>query len=853
MAENDLIVTCKNCSQEIHYLREPEKGMGYIECPKCKCSIDQEGTVFVKPAVTPDVQNEINKLLEAHKQLHISFEINNSDNYYDFQNYYDQHETIIKALESRNTYHESREDFLDDYVKFLKQDFKHDDSIDTNEILQQVKSFKLKDPFVYLTKNNSIVINSTKEEFEKTSFLKIAVYKTLRLMPRRYWGSFKFLPKELDSEDRLVDKSIYELNCLRVDLTNKNFESAYSPNNDFIKAASTLKGDFLKQAQISLGNDSIYLGKFFANLQQDHYIAKTVNLISADFIDKDFPVYVSKFINGTCCEIHKDGDNVTIYSNKGEDLTKLFLKVIENIKALTAQKVVLNAVLCDDKLEKAVCAETFCHIYDILYYDKDIHKYNFSNRKNILDSLGIKRSSFEPSDSDYYLNKSPYILCKNRKELENAIERISKTKDYYGVTIHADTSYNLKYQQPGEFIYSTEIKKSTVCRDSCHTIDETLILCDFLNCEIKDIYMSVVRIPGVEAGNIFNAIEESTKKFTLVETRNFSGYEIPPIYQEIRLKKNLSRTFLIEGTQFYYDDLKNMPLIIQRYPTWGGYQARFITHVNEKEFNSELTKHISIYAHENNFLKNEKFSVSGEFLDEQTIEWEDLKLTASIKDKLKKLESLIIKNDPTLDSRGLIFIGPPGCGKTLTGKLLSKMAPTFIWVTAKDCSEMGATYAFSTAFELARELRPTILFMEDIDSYIEYGMIDLLKTELDGMKLNNGVFTILTSNFPEKLPEALIDRPGRFHDIIYFTLPNPEIRKEMLTHFLKETIAEDTLDLVVGQTEGFSGAHIKEICNFAKIIQKEDNLDLAQAILKSLEKLLEQRQLINDLRNKNRD
>lgn len=841
MAEQDLIIVCKNCSQEINYLREKEKGMGYIECPKCKCSIDQSGNVFAKPQIAKSVQDEINQLFEEHKLLHSTFELNAPENYYEFQNYYDRHEALIKELEIRNSYHESKEDFLDDYRKFEKQEFKFDDKIALDEIIENLKSFKIKDPFIYISKDNALVINATREEFGKSQFLKLATFKVLKLMPRRHWGALKFLKEDFDGvEER---KPICELSCLRVDAPEKLFESAYSDETDFLKAASTLNFELLKNAQFSLVNDSIELNKFFAHLSQDSRSLTTENIVASDFIDKDYPLYVGKFISGTICEIHKDGDAVKIYSRDGKDLTESYSIIIKAIKDLSADGIVLLANLDD-------CG--ICHIDDVLYCDRDVHKLSFSKRKKILDSLSIKKSSFIPKNDDYPLNKSPYILCRKREELETAINRLLKDDNSCGVVVRSDMQYSLKYQQPGVFIYDSEIKKDVqLSHSDSRSVDKAMIFCDFLNCEIKDVFIKLMKIPFVEAGNIFNAIQEKTKKFNLIEIRNFSSYEIPPLYQEIRLKKNLSKTFLTEGTQFYYDDLKSAPLIIQRSQTWGGYLIKFIAHIENMPFVCELNKQISDYARENNFLKGEKFSVCGEFLDDQDITWDDLKLTSSIKDKLKKLESLIVKNDPSLDSRGLIFIGPPGCGKTLTGKLLSKMSSTFIWVTAKDCSEMGATYAFSTAFELARELRPTILFMEDIDSYIEYGMVDLLKTELDGMKLNNGVFTILTSNFPEKLPEALIDRPGRFHDIIYFTLPNKETRKEMFIHFLKEEVDSSTIESILKNTEGFSGAHIKEICRFAQILRKEDKLDLAQALLKSLEKSLEQRKLIQTLKNRN--
>jgi len=859
--EKSYTVTCKNCDQEIIYFNMNSLKSQAINCPKCSCTLDTNGNILVKPILPSNVQEEIKNLTNEHEQLHLSCEVDDFDNYYDFLNLYERHLNVIKALEQRNVFHKYKEDFLDDYYKFDKQEFDIKDEVNIDELLQYLKSFKIKDPFIYLTKDNEFIINTTKEETEKTAFLKIAIWKTLKLLPRRYWGAFKFLKENNTLDECLDSKTVFSLNCSRIVEDNRYVESAYNNNTDFLKSAVCIKGELLKQARYIKDTDKLLVSTFFLNLVDKSLPYTESNFIVSNFVEQDYPLYITKNSFGLNCQIHKDGDIISIYTEEGIKLNEYLPNIIKVIKTLSVDSLIVlgtlelvgtqtdtNGVLeylkTDNKDNNIVC-----NINDVLYFDTDLHKLNFSERRKFLDILNIKQSTFTLTKSDYQLNKLPYIFCKKRDELEKALQRLNLI-DNNGVVIRVDMPYTLSYKQPGLFIYNKEIKKCvSICKNE-NNINEISILCNFLNCEIKDIYINVMHIPHVESGNIFNSVEVLLKNFTLIETRNFSSYEIPPLYQEIKLKKNLSKTFLVEGTSFYYDDTKNMPIIIQRYPVWGGYQAKIITHINEKEYNNKLLRAILLYAQENNFLRNEKFSVTGEFLDEQTITWEDLKLSNSIKDKLRKVESLISKNDPNLDSRGLIFIGPPGCGKTLTGKLLSKMAPTFIWVTAKDCSAIGPSSAFSIAFSLARNLRPSILFMEDIDSYIEYGMIDLLKTELDGLKLNNGIFTILTSNFPEKLPEALIDRPGRFHDIIYFNLPNKEIRKEMLLHFLKEDISDAILESVLKQTEGFSGAHIKEICRFAQIIQKEDTLDMPQALLKSLEKLLEQRKLIRDIKGR---
>jgi SpoVK/Ycf46/Vps4 family AAA+-type ATPase len=124
---------------------------------------------------------------------------------------------------------------------------------------------------------------------------------------------------------------------------------------------------------------------------------------------------------------------------------------------------------------------------------------------------------------------------------------------------------------------------------------------------------------------------------------------------------------------------------------------------------------------------------------------------------------------------------------------------------------------------------------------------------LDGLEANEGVCTILTTNFPQFLPKALLDRPGRFHDICNFSLPDEEVRTKMIKHFISD-ISDKTLLTMVKQTNGFSGAYIKEMVDFAKMIQKDESCDIDNALMISLEKLYKQRSLIQQIetyRNRN--
>jgi len=155
-------------------------------------------------------------------------------------------------------------------------------------------------------------------------------------------------------------------------------------------------------------------------------------------------------------------------------------------------------------------------------------------------------------------------------------------------------------------------------------------------------------------------------------------------------------------------------------------------------------------------------------------------------------------------------------------------------------------------------LAPSILFIEDVDTWLkDYGdrdsvVVDLIKTEMDGLRQNKGILTIMTSNYPEKLPDALLDRPGRFHHIINYELPKTKQRRDMLTMWVGD-IEKELLDEITEKTEGFSGAHLKELVEFAKIISEEDEIEIGEALLKSLKKLIEQRELIDEIRDNKTD
>ena len=375
---------------------------------------------------------------------------------------------------------------------------------------------------------------------------------------------------------------------------------------------------------------------------------------------------------------------------------------------------------------------------------------------------------------------------------------------------------------------------------------ENDIYTKFFECEVKDIFVNNYSVPSALVGTYLSAFKNVLEDYELVDTRNWHmDLEFPPQYEVIQLNSTKKDDFLVQGIQFYKVHSTN-GAVVKFSPGWGGLNVSVITNNEKKDWNNNFLNKVHAWAKENNFLKGEKFALSGQFIPTSEKTWDDVILDKDRKDVVQKSTRAV--GEGVVRSRGLLFIGPPGTGKTLTGKILMDNTDcTFIWVSSKDMVRVGPIGAIKMAFELARDLGNTILFMEDIDEALKWGATDLLKTELDGMHENKGLITILTSNYPEDLPDSLLDRPGRFHEIVNFELPSDESRQKIVENLVGE-LDKKIMEEIIDKTKGFSGAHMKELVDYAKIVAEDDNLELPEAMIKSLNKLIEQRELVQEIR-----
>jgi SpoVK/Ycf46/Vps4 family AAA+-type ATPase len=167
--------------------------------------------------------------------------------------------------------------------------------------------------------------------------------------------------------------------------------------------------------------------------------------------------------------------------------------------------------------------------------------------------------------------------------------------------------------------------------------------------------------------------------------------------------------------------------------------------------------------------------------------------------------------------RGVILTGPPGNGKTHAVKaLVNKIGHACLYVKSFS-SQYGSEHSnIHQVFRRARSTTPCVLVLEDLDSLVTDTNRSFFLNELDGFAANTGVVVVATTNHPERLDPAIVNRPSRFDRKYHFGLPGPDERRAYLALWrdslrpeLQPTdagIADATDD-----TSGFSFAYLKEL------------------------------------------
>ncbi len=206
----------------------------------------------------------------------------------------------------------------------------------------------------------------------------------------------------------------------------------------------------------------------------------------------------------------------------------------------------------------------------------------------------------------------------------------------------------------------------------------------------------------------------------------------------------------------------------------------------------------------------------------------DLVLTKAQEDEIEKMTKAIqyrdyLKRIGLREIGKLLFVGPPGTGKTsvaraLSGRLgipivevkLSQIADQYLGETAKNIDRV---------FELARRLSPCILFIDEFDFVAKARATDehaalkravntLLKAIDEISLVEHGVLLIGATNHPTILDHAAW---RRFDEIVEFALPDKDMRKKILDIVLRDIEGTFNTEEIAEKTDGYSGSDLRLI------------------------------------------
>jgi hypothetical protein len=167
--------------------------------------------------------------------------------------------------------------------------------------------------------------------------------------------------------------------------------------------------------------------------------------------------------------------------------------------------------------------------------------------------------------------------------------------------------------------------------------------------------------------------------------------------------------------------------------------------------------------------------------------------------------------------RGILFIGTPGNGKTHTVKaLINKIKQPCLYVKSFKARYENESENIRKVFQKARQSAPCILVFEDLDSLLNAENRSFFLNELDGFASNEGIVTLATTNHPDRLDPAILDRPSRFDRKYHFDLPDMIERGAYIrlwNNTLKDGMrfSDDVVTHIAELTDGFSFAYLKEL------------------------------------------
>jgi cell division protease FtsH len=222
--------------------------------------------------------------------------------------------------------------------------------------------------------------------------------------------------------------------------------------------------------------------------------------------------------------------------------------------------------------------------------------------------------------------------------------------------------------------------------------------------------------------------------------------------------------------------------------------------------------------------------------------FEDVAGADEAKEELQEVVDYLDKPGTYLDvggqmPKGVLLVGPPGCGKTLIARAVAGEAGVpFFSMSGSDFVEMFVGMGAARVrdlFEQAREKAPCIIFIDELDAVGKArgagGMVgghdereqtlNQLLVEMDGFDTQKGIIIMAATNRPEVLDPALL-RSGRFDRQVLIDKPDVNGREAILRIHAEKVKLDADIDLkvIAQKTAGFSGADLANVVNESALL-----------------------------------
>jgi len=250
------------------------------------------------------------------------------------------------------------------------------------------------------------------------------------------------------------------------------------------------------------------------------------------------------------------------------------------------------------------------------------------------------------------------------------------------------------------------------------------------------------------------------------------------------------------------------------------------------------------------------------YIEIPTIHWNEIGGLEEAKQELREAVEWPIKS-PEMFKRlgirppkGILLIGPPGCGKTLLARAVAtESEANFISIKGPEVFSKWvgeSEKAIREVFRKARMAAPAVIFFDEFDSLVpRRGMgfgdsgvservISQLLTELDGVITLEDVVIIAATNKPDIVDPAVL-RPGRFDRLIYVSEPDEKARLEIFKLYTKEMPITKDIDVaeMAKSTKNYSGADIEAVCREAAMFALRRDVESKEVTLADFQKALE--------------